>query len=65
MKFTFKHPESGEIKIVFLCESEIQRRLEDQLQEELTCDCQPIGETNVVECNCVDYLDEFELQDRD
>lgn len=62
--FTFKHPESGEVKTIYLSESDIQEKLSDQLIDELTCDCQPVGETNVVECNCEDYLHEFELQER-
>ncbi|MCG6387523.1 hypothetical protein K6U51_12295 [Vibrio fluvialis] len=65
MTFTFKHPESGEIKFVTLTADEIQNRLADQLIDELSCDCSPVGETNVIECNCDDYLYEFELQDRD
>jgi hypothetical protein len=65
MNFEFKHPETGEIKFVTLSKSDIQDRLSDQLPDELTCDCEPIGETNVVECNCEDYLWQFELQDRE
>jgi hypothetical protein len=64
-EFLFKHPESGETKIVRLSAGEIQNRLSDQLLDELSCDCEPIGETNVVECNCGDYIVEFELQDRE
>lgn len=36
--------------------------IEDILQNTCTCDCQPIGETNVVECNCQDYYENFELK---
>ncbi len=65
MDFTFKHQESGEIKTVTLSPKEIQRRLMDDLYNDcLSCDCEPIGETNVVECNCEEYLCGFELQDR-
>ena len=64
MNFTFKHPVSGEVKTVHLSEDEIQHMLSGDLYEELTCDCEPVGETNVVECNCEEYLEEFELQDR-
>lgn len=31
----------------------------------LQCDCEPIWETNVIECNCGDYLSEFEVISRD
>jgi hypothetical protein len=64
MEFTFKHAVSGEVKIVTLSESEIQDRLSDHLTSELTCDCGPVGETNVVECNCEDYICDFEIQER-
>jgi len=66
MKFTFKHSVSGEIKIIEFTDKEIQSLLEDELIERASdCDCQPIGETNVVECNCDDYYCDFILQDRD
>lgn len=65
MIFKFKHPESGEIKTVTFSAERIQNELEYQIKEELTCDCEPVGETNVIECNCEDYFCEFELQERD
>lgn len=35
---------------------------EDDLVSKLTeCDCQPVGETNVVDCNCYDEWDDYEL----
>lgn len=35
---------------------------EQSLVEEMTqCDCQPVGETNVVECNCYEEWEEYEL----
>ncbi|MBD0788135.1 hypothetical protein HUO09_17410 [Vibrio sp. Y2-5] len=64
MDFSFKHPGTGEIKTVTLQAWEIQNKLADQLIDELECDCSPVGETNVVECNCDNYLYEFELQER-
>ena len=65
MDFIFKHPESKEIKTVTLSEKQIQDLLSDTLYNDyLTCDCEPIGETDVVECNCEDYLCGFELQER-
>lgn len=65
MEFKFKHPKSGEVRSVFLTDEQIQDMLGDELGESLTCDCEPIGETNVVECNCEYYLCEFELMDRE
>lgn len=64
MKFKFKHPKSGEIRFIELTPQEIQDQLSDYLHDNLTCDCEPIGETNVVECSCEDYLCDFELQDQ-
>lgn len=64
MDFIFKHPRSGEVKTVSLSDVEIQSMLDVQLYDELTCDCKPVGETNVVECGCEDYIGEFELQSR-
>ena len=34
-------------------------RVFDALGEQF-CNCQPVGETNVIECNCIDYLECFE-----
>lgn len=35
---------------------------EDEIVEQLTeCDCQPIGETNVVECNCCEEWEDYSL----
>lgn len=64
MDFTFKHKSSGELKKISLTEIQIQDMLEDDLFDELTCDCQSIGETNVVECSCESYFDGFALQPR-
>lgn len=61
MDFVFKHPESGEVKTVTIPDATIRLEMEEDARDLLTCDCEPIGETNVVECNCCDYYDEFEL----
>ncbi|MFF2532464.1 acetyltransferase [Brevibacillus sp. NPDC058079] len=35
---------------------------EEELIEKMSkCDCQPIGETNVVECNCDEEWDDYTL----
>lgn len=65
MDFIFKHLKTGKLESVSLSENEIQKYLEDYLYEKLgDCECKPIGETTFVECNCEDYLSEFELQER-
>ena len=67
MEFTFKHSETGRIRKLILSEAEVRNLLDvDDLGDafyDQECKCQPIGETNVVECSCPDYLDFFELQD--
>ncbi|WP_312374319.1 hypothetical protein [Stutzerimonas nitrititolerans] len=64
MLFQLKHPDTGDTHTVAFTRSEIASGMEDTLFEklgDLICDCQPVGETNVVECSCSDYIDEFEL----
>lgn len=66
MDFNFKHTETGEVMVVSLSDKRIQNLLETELYEMIQeCNCQPVGETNVVECGCIDYLEKFELLSRD
>ena len=62
MDFIFKHPESGKEITVTIADNEIRDRMEDDDRDKMDCGCQPIGESNVVECNCCDYFDGFKLQ---
>lgn len=64
MQFNFKHKESGEVRGVFLNTNEIQGKLASRLYDELTCDCKPASKTKDVECDCEDYLHDFELLDQ-
>lgn len=64
MTFTFKHEGSGDIKTVTLTHGQIQDMLNNELHDQLAndlCQCEPIGETNVVECGCEDYIEGFAL----
>lgn len=64
MLFLLKHPDTGDAHTVALTRSDIADGMDDTLFEklgDLMCDCQPVGETNVVDCNCDDYIQEFEL----
>ena len=64
MDFTFRHPVSGEEFTVTMTREEINGHLSDELYDKLgsmVCSCQPVGETNVVECGCNDYLEDFVL----
>jgi len=63
-----KHPDSGEEKSlrfdINYLKSVIEEdpdRVYDKLGEEF-CNCQPVGETNVIDCGCGDYLWDFEIE---
>jgi len=64
MKFVFKHSRTQDIIELNVSDREIQNILADNLRDRLTCDCESVGETNCVDCNCEDYYDEMELQER-
>lgn len=39
---------------------ELLEKDEETIVEEITvCDCEPVGETYVIECNCCDEWDEY------
>jgi hypothetical protein len=61
MKFEFKNPNTGEKKTVNIDDAMIRMQLEEFAYEKL-CECQPVGETNVIECECAEYYEDFELQ---
>lgn len=66
ISFTLTHSGTGESRTVTLTRAEIQERMADEILDKLgaeICQCEPIGETNVVECSCPDYLDDFEFSD--
>lgn len=58
----YKHPDG---KVLISAPYTIEELLdtdEYEIQSNVcTCDCQPIGETNVIECNCEDYYNDFQL----
>ena len=58
VQFRYKHAESGELASVTMSIDDIQKHLEEELI--IDCGCGPVGETNVVECNCSEYYDKFE-----
>lgn len=63
MSFEYAHL-SGERRTVSITREDVIEGMEDALYEKLSdqiCRCEPIGETNVVECNCQDYVEEFTL----
>ena len=63
IRFNFKHP-NGEEKPVTLTMKMILNLIEDDLLETVcNCDCQTVGETNVLDCGCWEYYSEFILDD--
>ena len=64
LEFTLVHPADGETHTVTLTREEVQEQMADELYEklgELICHCEPVGETNVVDCNCIDRIEGFEI----
>lgn len=61
-EFVFRNPNSKEVIISapYTLNEIRDCQLDDIRESCLVCDCEPIGETNVVECNCEDYYDQFE-----
>lgn len=61
--FVFKHPKTGEemsSKLYTPLEL-LDTDLSIISERTCVCDCKPVGETNVVECNCEDYYQEFQF----
>lgn len=65
-KFLLEHKESKERAITrsFTLEELINCYGEETILESHHCDCQPVGETNVVDCNCDDYYSGFVIINR-
>lgn len=66
MTFVFRNPKTGEDRTIVLSRLEVQLGMSLELGDKLTasfCQCESIGETNVVDCCCGDLADEFELQE--
>lgn len=64
ISFTLTHSGTGESRTVTLTRAEIQECMAEEILDKLGaefCQCEPIGETNVVGCSCPDYLDDFEF----
>lgn len=64
LQFEFTHDASGEKRVVRLTKDEVFSVMEDDLFEKISesvCDCEPVGETNVVDCGCESYIDGFSL----
>lgn len=61
MTFRFKNS-NGDIKDVDVSIDIIFERCADEAYELLAnCQCEPVGETNVVECNCYETVEDYDL----
>ncbi|MDU8454867.1 hypothetical protein [Pseudomonas syringae group sp. J254-4] len=63
VSFEFRHPANGEAHTVSVSLEEIAHHMCEVLFEKLCgefCQCEPVGETNVMDCRCDEYADEFE-----
>lgn len=63
MRFEYRHP-NGERHTVTVSREQVLQEMPDFLFEALCakfCHCEPVGETNVVDCNCDEYAEEFQL----
>ncbi|MBX5907876.1 hypothetical protein ISE46_21295 [Pseudomonas aeruginosa] len=61
--FEYRHP-NGECHTVTVSREQVINEMPDFLFEALCskfCNCEPAGETNVVECCCDEYAEEFKL----
>ncbi|MGF2740884.1 acetyltransferase [Bacillus amyloliquefaciens] len=62
IEVTVKSKISGRIKRGSFTARQLLDTYEDDLVCNLTkCDCQPVGETYVVECNCCEEWEEYEV----
>jgi hypothetical protein len=64
MSFDFEHPLSKEKRTVTLTKQNVFDGMEDYFYEKLgeqICQCESVGETNVVDCNCDEYVHDFEI----
>lgn len=65
MIFSYRHKDGSQAAVT-VNRSEVLDKMGDHIYEELIgkfCQCQSVGETNVVECNCEDYATGFQLVD--
>ncbi|PBK05943.1 hypothetical protein CNQ84_00775 [Pseudomonas abyssi] len=63
LEFTLAHPD-GEKRTVMMTKDEVQQYMVDEIYEKLgalVCSCEPVGETNVCDCNCIDRIEQFEI----
>ncbi len=63
MRFTYRHPD-GRSHDVSVSSADVAREMDDFLLQEVCskiCQCQPLGETNVIDCCCNEDAEQFSL----
>lgn len=63
LEFTLAHPD-GEKHTVMLTKDEVQQYMVEEIYDKLgalVCSCEPVGETNVCDCNCIDRIEQFKI----
>ncbi|MCO7569408.1 hypothetical protein NJH78_05430 [Pseudomonas chlororaphis] len=66
--FVYAHPQTAERHTVTVTRDEVARHMEEELFQKLCecfCECQPVGETNVVDCCCDEVAEQFKLAEPD
>lgn len=64
VSFDFEHPLSKERRTVTLTKRDVFDGMEDYFYDKLgaqICQCESVGETNVIDCNCDEYVHDFEI----
>ncbi|MCY8318283.1 acetyltransferase [Bacillus vallismortis] len=62
IEVTVSSKKTGGVRRGTFSARELLQRNEEDIVDTLTqCDCQPIGETYVIECNCCEEWEEYDL----
>lgn len=62
--YLYRHPDSKHEIVVTITSADVLEHMDEVLFEKLTCElchCEPVGETNVVDCRCNEVAEQFEL----
>ncbi|MCY8081747.1 acetyltransferase [Bacillus inaquosorum] len=63
IEVTVKSKKTGKVKRGSYSARELLQSNEEDIIDDMTkCDCQPVGETYVVECNCCEEWEEYDLE---
>jgi len=63
LTFQFRHQSTNELRTVSVTRAEVAEEMADTLFEKLVsqfCECEPVGETNEVECRCDELGEDYE-----